>query len=559
MKNKFNRFAWIGLVLIALLAIVLPNKAQLQNSSGLDKDLPPMDVYQKEVNPKMESTVYRLMKVYFTQGIEEAKEFARKRSIDMEGDLVRLVIEAQPRGRFDEAQTSASLVSQQIESLGGKVETTYQHLIQSIVPLSIIQDLADFPSVKYIRLPIKAVPLVVSEGVSSTGADKWQEIESYRTTTPVKVCILDLGFKGYDSLLGTELPSTVVTRSFRADGNLKAHVHGTACAEIVHDMAPDAKLYLVNFSTSVEHHNAVNWIINQGVDVISYSIAWFNAGAGNGTGPICEDVKKATNNGIKWISAAGNEAQNHWEGIFNDPEPDSWHNFSGTDEIQSFYVPAYTPVSLYLNWNDWGTWNGTSYSGSDQDYDLYLYIYWSGHWYLVDYSINWQSGSQRPVEYVGGWYTTASTYWGAVIEEWSTTKNCKMELFVSGNSGPIEYNKPEGSLTIPADSTHTVTVGAVDWSDDSYHYYSSRGPTSDNRVKPDFCAPAGTSGHTYGYRGFYGTSAATPHVAGAFALLKGKTPFTLDQIQTILEARAKDLGSTGKDNKYGIGSIKLKK
>jgi hypothetical protein len=37
-------------------------------------------------------------------------------------------------------------------------------------------------------------------------------------------------------------------------------------------------------------------------------------------------------------------------------------------------------------------------------------------------------------------------------------------------------------------------------------------------------------------------------MAGGLALVFGKTPFTLDQVKTILEKRAVDLGPAGKDN-----------
>jgi subtilisin family serine protease len=62
---------------------------------------------------------------------------------------------------------------------------------------------------------------------------------------------------------------------------------------------------------------------------------------------------------------------------------------------------------------------------------------------------------------------------------------------------------------------------------------------------------------TYGKFGFYGTSAAAAHVAGAVALLKEKTPYSLDQILAILKARARDLGPAGKDNLYGEGRLNL--
>jgi subtilisin family serine protease len=108
-------------------------------------------------------------------------------------------------------------------------------------------------------------------------------------------------------------------------------------------------------------------------------------------------------------------------------------------------------------------------------------------------------------------------------------------------------------------------VGAVDAVGDFYHFYSSQGPTMDGRIKPDISAPSlvSTSVTTYGSRdagdGFAGTSAACPHVAGAIALLKGKTPFTLDEILAILYSRAIDMGDPGKDNKFGWGRLNLRR
>lgn len=560
MNKRIKRIAWIGFAFLAALILLLPNKAQLQNQPPA-KNLPPLNNYPKEGHPKMEHVLYRLMNTYLTQGMEEAKEFARQRSIDMEGDFVRVVLGSQA-GRASEAEINmrASLVKKQVESLGGKVETSYRQLVQSVVPLSALGALADFQAVKYLRLPLKPHLCVTSEGVSKTGADQYHSLEPYHSLQQAKVCILDLGFQGYQDLLGSELPSTVTTRSFRADGSITANeVHGTACAEIVHDMAPDAELWLVNFSSDVEHRHAINWIINQDVNIISYSVGWLNAGAGNGTGPICEDVEDAANNGIIWVSASGVQAEDHWEGTYNDPDSNGWHNFAGGDERLCFYVPAYYVVAAYLNWDDWGSWNGAEYSGSNQDYDLYLW-YWDGSgWFKVDWSGNWQTGWQWPVERVGYWYSPVSAYWGISIARCSATRNVKLELFTEGNSQPIEHNKPEGSLLIPADSSLAIAVGATDWADDSYHSYSSRGPTSDGRVKPDLSAPSGVTGFTYGYQNFYGTSASTPHVAGAFALLMGKTPYTLEQIRTILEARVVDLGPSGKDNKFGLGRLNLLK
>jgi len=562
MNKRLKRLAWIGFFFLAALILLLPNKAQLQNQSELGADLPPRDDYQKEGHPKMEYVLYRLMGIYQTQGIEKAKEFARLRSIDMEGDLVRVVLESQT-GRASEAeiQGKASLVKVQVENLGGKVETSYRQLIQSMVPLRALGTLIDYQVVKYLRLPLKPYLLeVTSEGVNKTGANQWHSLEAYRTQQGAKICILDAGFKGYRNLLGTELPSSVITQSFRVDRSITAdEEHGAACAEIVHDMAPYAELWLVNFETDVEQHRAVDWIIDQGVEIISYSLGWFNAGAGDGTGPICEDVKKAHDNGLIWISGAGNEAETHWEGKYRDPDSNGWCNFEKPGEPVSeefaFYVYEGDSYFVFLNWDDWGTWTGSEYIGSEgNDYDLYLYREWP---VLTDWSRNDQTKGAPPTEWVAA--RASATGWRYIyIDKYQARRNCKLELFFWYGFN-LEHLVPSGSIIIPADSPHAIAVGATDMADDSLHFYSSRGPTSDRRIKPDLCAPSGVSSATFGEREFYGTSASTPHVAGAFGLLRGKTPYTLEQIRTILEARAVDLGPSGKDNKFGFGRLSLRR
>lgn len=592
MKKKyiFTRFFWVVFAFLVALMIILPEKATLHATrSAIDNSFP-MDTYYREGNPKMESVLYQLMQAYYSQGIEAARRFAQLRGIDMEDGLVRIVAEAQSQRaetqfqgsrrdigvmgyphelwwkfqykQRDVSQSSPSnLVCMRIRMYGGRVETTCHNLVQSVVPIYAVQDLACYSSVKYLRLPKKPVPFVVSEGVEKTGADLWQNVIPYRPGENVKVCILDVGFSGYQALLGTELPSSVTVRSFRSDGDLFVSDHGTACAEVVHDMAPDAEILLVNFGTDVEHRKAVNWIIDQDVSVISCSVGWFNIGAGDGTGPICEDVKNAHDNGIIWVSAAGNTADTHWEGSFKDPDSDFRCNFEDPGdpeyEYYGFNVVAGNDYSVFLSWDDWGTWNGYNYIGSEgNDYDLFLY---DSGFFVLDRSQNDQTTGAPPAEAVSFTATETGVQYIRIIE-WVTTRNCHLELFFHNiDSLDSQYYELSGSLAIPADSPYAVAVGATYWSDDSYEPYSAQGPTNDGRVKPDFSAPAGVLSSTYGPAGFFGTSAATPHVSGAIALLKGKMPYTLEEIKEILEVRAEDLGSAGKDNIFGQGRLNLAK
>ena len=557
---KMIRLVVLGLAFSVALAVFLPGRSQADSESPLTDTLQANapDLYK---HPKIDSTICNLIYVFRTQGFAAMKQMADQLHIDFVGDLLRLTVVGPSEKAVSTASRAAAGLTPRIVSLGGQVETSYRNDVQSLLPVDAILRLADEASVLRIRLPLKPrTCAITSEGVYKTGADAWQRLNPFHNAKAVKVAILDLGFTGYQSLLGTELPASVTPRSFRSDGRMDTNVHGTACAEIVHDMAPDAQLYLVNFDTDTEQHQAVNWIIAQGVDVISYSIGWTNAGDGKGTGPITEDVKKAANAGITWCSAAGNDALDHWEGTFSDVNSNGYHNFPDSDEYLQFTLPPQETAWVSLNWDDWGVWNGSDYSGSANDYDLLLYVKSGASWsYLWD-SANIQNGADSwPTEESGVYNNSGATVTIAVrILKYSATRNCKMEIFVWGANSPIEYDVPAGSLTIPADSPYCVALGASDVTTDAYHTYSGRGPTHDGRIKPDFAAPSGTSGATYGDHNFYGTSASTPHMAGAFALLKGKTPYSLAQVLDLIIARALDLGDPGQDNKFGKGRLKLK-
>jgi serine protease AprX len=91
------------------------------------------------------------------------------------------------------------------------------------------------------------------------------------------------------------------------------------------------------------------------------------------------------------------------------------------------------------------------------------------------------------------------------------------------NSGP-------GCSTVqnpPGIYEATYSVGALTTGTDTIASFSSRGPvTADgsNRIKPDICAPgtgtrSSTNASDSSYGNFSGTSMATPHIAGAMALL----------------------------------------
>mgnify|MGYP000029330414 CR=1 FL=1 len=130
----------------------------------------------------------------------------------------------------------------------------------------------------------------------------------------------------------------------------------------------------------------------------------------------------------------------------------------------------------------------------------------------------------------------------------------------AGNSGP-------GAKTVgsPACARKVITIGATD-KQDGIANYSSRGPTSDGRVKPDVCFPgssitaarAKNTAMGIPLNDFYttasGTSMATPHAAGTCALLLQKVPSLKPaEIKTAFAAHTKNLGLD--ENTQGKGRV----
>lgn len=526
-----------GLAIAASLIFTVPAATVKAEPGGNNEKAPELDAeWLKKGNPKLDSGLNRLAAT--ANDTMQFRAMAQQADIKIKDNRVRVTVECQP----GQKEQGLELVRG-----AGEVESTYGDMVQALLPVNTVNALAENPAVRYIQLPYQPVPAaIVSEGVSLIGADDWQT--AGYDGSGVKVAVLDTGFQGYTALLGTELPATVTAQSFNGDINGGGQVHGTACAEIVYDVAPGAQLYLVNYSTFVEFGNAVDWLIAQDVDIISSSVGWPAVGPGDGTGPVNDIVAKAKAAGILWVQSAGNNAQSHWSGLYNDGNGNNWNDFSNSpiDEGNTISVTAGQQIVGALTWNDqWGS--------SANDYDLLLI---DANNQIVAGSTNTQSGTGFPYEAFSYTATYTGEYYLAIGKKAGDTR--PLQLF---SSHTFQYRVAEGSIVVPGDSPNVMTVGAVCWNTPStVESFSSQGPTNDNRVKPDVVAPDGVSTVSYGTRAFYGTSASTPHTAGTVSLVKQMyLTKTVDELQAFIESDATDLGYQGKDQIYGNGFTTLRK
>jgi len=457
-----------------------------------------------------------------------------------------------------EAAESDQLVSlkRAILDLGGRVEVSIGVKIQALLPRRAVQLLAAQPEVALIRLPFTPVAAqggIVSEGVEITEADRWHAAGF--KGQGVKVAVLDAGFRGYERLLGRELPPAekVITRSFRADGDIECRrcdrdeqVHGLAVAEIVHDMAPEATLYLVNFNTDVEFEAAVAWLISEGVDVVNTSFGFLTTSCPyEGTGFLDPVFEEARENGIFWAASAGNEGRQHWAGTFTDPDGDGLNNFFQDDESQTLRNLKQGEMVVAILW-----WDDPC-RRAPNDYDLVLTDRGGSE---LERSFRAGPRGGWPLEMLVAEIPRDGTY-ELKLERTRGGKDNRLSLVILYQRP--EHIIPEGSagLREPEMSRFVISVGATDLRN-RLEDFSSQGPAPDGRLKPEIVAPNRVSNRTF--RPFGGTSASSPHVAGAAALVKSAFPaFGPVEIWEFLKERAEDLGVPGPDGRYGYGLLTL--
>jgi subtilisin family serine protease len=465
--------------------------------------------------------------------------------------------------------------------------STFGNLVQAFVPFELLWELERHRLVRFVRkpdyivrppqpAPFEKTKMVTytTQGVAAMNANAWHS-NGY-TGQGITVGVIDLGFEGYGSLLGTDLPiaSKVITNGIGGT-NLEADgPHGTACAEIIHDLAPGiSQMYLVAVSTAVDIGNALIWLDEQDVDIISMSVgSGITSGAADGTGPMVQLIDMLVANDRVVAISAGNSAQEHWQGTFQSADGDGWMEFAGGDaEINAItnlartdrlWIPAGEEITARLVWNQWDS------PTTDLDFCLFK-TDGEGDPVQIECSDDLQNGGdgQFPRETIEHTVVEAGEY-GVAVKWYSGDPNVDVELEIV--DWPVQYVVESGSISVPADAASAITVAALDAASPyPLESYSSRGPTngpggslSGGFIKPDIAGYANVSTASYGPRSgaysFNGTSAACPHVAGAAALVWSAYPsYSRSQVRSLLESRAQDKGVAGKDNSFGHGRLYL--
>ncbi|MCC6712331.1 MAG: S8 family serine peptidase [Candidatus Dadabacteria bacterium] len=409
---------------------------------------------------------------------------------------------------------------------------------------------------------------VTSEGDALMHADEAREVFGVDGSGVIVGVISD----GVDRLAVSQstgdLPDTVLV------GNPGEGDEGTAILEIVHDVAPGAGLAFYSGLSSLQFIPAIDYFTANGVDVIIDDIGFLTEPTFQ-DGSVATRAGEAVEDGIVFISAAGNDAHRHYQAVYLDIDPgdpgNNLHDFGArageeSDGGMTFQLGAGQRSVIILHWSN-------PYGSGTDDYDLYLLD--SETLDIIDTGVSVGAGIPVEVAQVENIGSSAG-FFEVVIDKVSGEAQ-DLEILVNRSGTPTEYNVPADSVYGHAAQPLVIAVGATDL-EGELDFFSSRGPSTiyfgpvnttafsslgserlapvlEERDTPTLTAPNRVSTTVPGFSPFAGTSAAAPHAAGVAALVlealggPGAPP---EQVREILITTT---DGTGFNYETGYGAI----
>ena len=512
-----------------------------------------------------------------------------------------------------------------IERSGGKI--IYGHvdgpLLRALVPLDTVEDLAvrsdvhgihqSFPAMtqqlvkrraEKLRAPLGSAirqlqppasiedrGSVTSEGVTAHRAD--QALHQFGATgAGVKIGVLsDSDDFKEASIASGDLPPDTTTVPGQ-DGRPGAG-EGTAMMEIVHDMAPGAKIFFATAFNSPESFadniRTLRFVYH--CDIIVDDVIYFFESPYQDD-IIARAVRDVIADGGAYFSSAGNQGNFNdgtagvWEGDFKkakvgiDALPAGYevHDF-GSGVVSNRIDVAGGP--LILHWSDPGSLDNGQ---AGDDYDLFILDSTLSNVAVASTDI--QDGNDIPFEFLG-FFIPAEYRVVVARKTGATDRAIRTELFggelglatsgatyghssvlgafgvaavdvavagggafTGGNTNPIETFSADGNRRVFFDPDGNP------YKPGKYLFRNSGGQL---RKKPDLSAADGVSTTLPGGSGlnpFFGTSAAAPHAAGVAALLKSVKPtLKAPAFRAALTKSALDIEALGFDRDSGFGIV----
>ena len=262
---------------------------------------------------RMQGESQRMPEGAFKQYLQEELFFVRESDGKVQVELI-------DRSRVGDVQGVA-------ESLGLEVTGVWKNRASCFMDISKALDVARVVPEGYFLHATEVEPpndqgpgLQNSQGYIDAGKDG----------SGIKIAIIDSGWDELiDAINQGDVPATFDSTDFTGNGFTSGtNEHGTGCFEVAYDNAPGAQYFLYRTSGGTQFGQAVDDAIDNDVDILSTSLGPHNTGWDDNTGPYCEAVDDAVDAGMLVFVTAGNEAQKHWQGDFEDEDDDNWHEWT---------------------------------------------------------------------------------------------------------------------------------------------------------------------------------------------------------------------------------------
>jgi hypothetical protein len=455
-------------------------------------------------------------------------------------------------------------------------------MVYATVPIEALDSIAALPFVRWIKPPAYSV---LRTGSVTSAGDMALRAKALRDSSGVDGSGVRIGILS-DSL--TDIQTAVATGDLPADLTIvngkdgstdpAAINEGRAMAEIIHDLAPGAALFFhTAFPTSLDTIAALRALTAAGVHIIVDDVG-FLAEPVFEDGPVAQAVREAINAGIVYVTAAGNDAQQHYQGLYkefdaNDGDTQiNLHDFGAGDITLDITIAAGSFLAAFLQWPN--PFNG---SANTADYDLFVFDAngrvdactlpgLSGTCASTDAQ---RSSGAPPLEEVTVNNNSGLAVTVTLVINRAAGAALPLSLFFNGDIDVLEHNVARGSVFGHPCVRQALAVGAIratpNFAMNPLEAFSAQGPCEiffpafDSRSKPDLAAADGVATSLDDFKPFFGTSAAAPHVAAIAALLMdgagGSGVLSSTQIANILRIAAVDRGAPGPDNHFGHGAV----
>ena len=486
-----------------------------------------------------------------------------------------------------------------IEAAGGTILSSMPsyHVIQAALPVEKMEAIAARDEVVYIRPP----PRARHNAVDSEGDFTHQAIDA-RNAFNVDGAGITVGVMSGSIDNGSNALAQAVaegnideTNTFIIPGQAgTGDGEGLAMCEIVHDLAPGARIGFATSSTGeAQMASNILALAAAGCNIICDDEAYDDESPFQ-DGVIAQAVQTVTAQGVLYVSCARNSGNltdgtsSTWESDFTNAG-DVYIDGAYVEQMEFGRGYAEDAILNYgydfeadLFWSD-------PLGGSTNDYDLYMVDSLGD---IVYSSQNTQNGTQDPYEnipdtaqYSSGYYLVVVLYngvsrymhldFGRGALDYASSgcvkghNACDATNFLSVAATPAATAYSPGGTVGPYPNPFSSSDVVEPFSADGPRimFYNSDGSAitpgnlsiTGGKIlrKPDLTAADGVTTSEAGFAPFFGTSAATPHAAAIAALVWSyNRALTASQVEAVLtNSCIKIMGAPGWDRNSGYGIL----